>query len=486
MAEPGSPLWWLDRLDQARIARNIHLAKYDRYYRGDHPLVYATEQFRLAFGDLFSAFADNWMALVCDSVRERLTVTGFAVEGATSKEAWRFWQANQMNAESQIGLTEAIKSSEASVSVWPGRNGQGPQIAVEDPESVIVAFEPGSRRRRAAALKVWIDEWTGTVFANVYLPDKVYKFARVSNISSDLVLPRGVDPLEVEWAPRETAREEPEIRNPLRVVPMVPLLNNPRLRRDPRTGLYGQSEIDSVIPNQDAVNKLVADMILTSDAAGYPAKWGTGVEVPKDPQTGKPIASWKMNLLKIHRSENPEARFGSFTAADMTNNVAAIENRIQAIASQSRTPPHYFYLKGEFPSGESLKSAEAGLVAKARDKMIHFGEAFEEVIRLAFAASDQAAPEGLEFLETEWADPEYHTEAARADATSKLHAAKIISTERAQKDIGYSPTEREEMQRQLRRERLLEMAAAPVPSGQGAAGQPAPEPAMNGAGDGAA
>jgi hypothetical protein len=54
--------------------------------------------------------------------------------------------------------------------------------------------------------------------------------------------------------------------------------------------------------------------------------------------------------------------------------VKAVEMLVQHIASQTRTPPHYFALTGQFPSGDAIKSAETGLVAKVRRKMVHFGE----------------------------------------------------------------------------------------------------------------
>lgn len=457
--EPGSPLWWLLKLDTARRDRNTHLRRYDDYYCGDHPLAYATEQFRMAFGEVYESFADNWMQLVVDAPRERLAVTGFALpDGATSDAAWSIWQDNQMDAESQVLFTEAIKASEAAVSVWRGANGR-PKIAVEDPQETIVAFDSGNRRVRRAALKVWTDEWTGDSFANVALPDAVHKFRGPSESTGGLVLPGGIGQWS-RWAPREERGPSGQPRpnplpNPLGVVPFVPLVNRRRIRKDPRTGLWGESELEPVMANQDAVNKLVADMMLTSDAAGYPGKWATGVDPPRDPTTGEVLPSWKVSLLKILTTPNDGARFGDFTAAELRNNVAAIENRIQAIASQTRTPPHYFYLRGEFPSGESLKAAEAGLVAKTHDKIQDFSEPLEEVIVLAFRAAGEPLPEGWERMEAEWSDPEYHTEAARADAKTKLVEKRIISVQQAQRDLGYSPQERERIRRELQEEALV-------------------------------
>ena len=44
----------------------------EAYYDGEHPLQFATAKFREAFGNLFSAFADNWCEIVVDAPVERL------------------------------------------------------------------------------------------------------------------------------------------------------------------------------------------------------------------------------------------------------------------------------------------------------------------------------------------------------------------------------------------------------------------------------
>jgi hypothetical protein len=61
---------------------------------------------------------------------------------------------------------------------------------------------------------------------------------------------------------------------------------------------------------------------------------------------------------------------------------------IQHVAAQTRTPPHYLLgQSGAFPSGESLKATETGLVAKVKRKQTTFGETWEEAMRLAFLLS---------------------------------------------------------------------------------------------------
>ena len=62
-------------------ARKPEMAKLDAYYGGDHPLAFASEKFRKAFGNLLDGMADNWCSVVVDAVEERLNVVGFRFGG---------------------------------------------------------------------------------------------------------------------------------------------------------------------------------------------------------------------------------------------------------------------------------------------------------------------------------------------------------------------------------------------------------------------
>lgn len=442
----GTPDWWLHRLDTALAGRQHNYSKLDDYYTGRHPMAFASRKFREAFGGLFSAFADNWMQIVVDAVEERLNVEGFRL-GADQDErgdtdAWKIWQANQLDADSQIAHTEALVYGESYILVWPGD--EYPTITVESPRQTIVMRKSGSRRRRAAGLKKWVDD-DGYEVAYLYLPEWVYKYR--SKRKSDPMFIGPADPSR--WEPLELQDEDWPLPNPLGVVPLVPLVNRPRLHGD------GMSELANVIPTQDAVNKLVADMLVASEYAAFPQRWATGFEIPSDPETGEalPNAELRAALSRLWASDDPETKFGQFQAADLSNYKSAIEMLVQHIASQTRTPPHYFYLSGQFPSGESIKSAETGLVAKARRKMRHFGEAWEEVIRLGFATlgDDRAQSPDAEAI---WGDPESRSESEHIDSVVKKKALNV-PMRALWEDAGYTPQQIVRFESALAREQLF-------------------------------
>ena len=57
------------------------------------------------------------------------------------------------------------------VLVWPGMSGLA-EVHVEDPAQAIVAYLPGSRRTREAALKRWTDDDGRRVGVDLYVKDE--------------------------------------------------------------------------------------------------------------------------------------------------------------------------------------------------------------------------------------------------------------------------------------------------------------------------
>jgi hypothetical protein len=394
-----------DNLLAALAARQSALRRFDSYYRGDHKLLFATVKFRETFGLLFQAFADNWCDLVVDASAERLRVDGFRFgdDDQGDEDAWKIWQANGLDAESELAHTEAIKLGCAYALVGPDDAGEA-TIQLEPPTNAIVAVDPANGRNRLAGLRYWADEW-GTEHCVLYLPSDVVWWRKEGD--------------HKPWTDDVGSGS-----NRLGVVPLVPLANMPTLR-----DRQGRSDVERVIPLQDAVNKLCADMIVASEYAAFPQRWMTGVEIPKfpegDPNAGQPLPSFTSRFLAgagyTWADESDNAKMGNFAVSDLGIYVKAIELFIQHVAAQTRTPPHYLLgASGAFPSGESLKATETGLVAKVKRKQLAFGEGWEEAIRLAFRVAGDEERAGATDCETIWMNPESRSTAEITDAAVKM------------------------------------------------------------------
>lgn len=427
--EPGSPEWWLNTLQERLEKRRDDMLMFDDYYVGRHPLPFLTNahssKIRSEFRLLLEQARSNFMRLVVDAAEERLKVEGFrlsaSADEAADERSWAIWQANQLDAESQTGIVEAMVKGLCYLSVWAAdEDGGYPVIAVEDPTETIVAYTPGSNyRRRDAALKMWKDERRGVVRANVYLPDGISKF----------VADEAGGGSQSDWREWD---DEPFVVNPLGVVPMVPLRNRSRLT------VEGESELVDVVATQDRINGQLFLRALAGYFGAHRQRWAVGIKLEEDP-SGNLKEPFDVAIDRLWASENENVKFGEFDQTDLSGYIKAIEQDVLHIAVTSRTPRHYLIEQGQSPSGDAIRSAEAGLVAKVRRKMRPFGECFEEVLRLArrFDGLEDAPPDS----EIIWADPQTRTEAETTDAVIKQYQAGLIPSDAALAKLGYSQTE---------------------------------------------
>jgi len=440
--EVGTPEWWRTRLLLKLRQQIDESSEYTKFYEGEQPLAFASKKFAAVFGQRYARLPANFMPLVVEAEAERLVVQGFRFGAAgADKGIWQMWQANQLDAESQIAHEIALVKGCSFALVAPGD--PEPVITIEDPGEVVVETEQGNRRKRRAALKAFIDD-EGYLRVYLYLPTDIYKW----RTSKPYQRTREVHKAEfVEFS--EDGESFP-VANPLGVVPVVPLLNRPR--RDGR----GRSEIAPVMGNQNAINKLRFDSLVASEYVAFPQRWVTNIDIPVDPDTGKPIEPFKPGvdtLWGIRRptpaevaeygDKVPQPALGQFPAADMGPYIEAIEAEIGQMASISRTPYHYFLGTPTAvpPSGESLKSSEAPLVKKVTKASIHLGEGWEETIRVALIADGQTAKAKNVDAETIWADPETRNEAARTDSIIKQYQVGLLPRSVALEELNYSQTQ---------------------------------------------
>ena len=409
----GSVEWWLHRLNAKLTDRKKLLQRRADYYEGRHPLIFATDRFREAFAGTVQPYADNFTARVVDATAERLAIDGLRIasDELATDEAWRIWTANRMELVSSMLFREVLVKSEASVIVWAGRDRETPRITVEDPMQVIVETAAGDRLERVAALKRWTDG--DTTYATLYLPAAIYKFQGAAN--DEVLEQSGLGAQFGRWKRRETRGEPWPIPNPLGEVPVVPVINRPTLSGD------GRSEIEPVIPLQDAINKTGADLLVASEYAAFRQRWATGLDMPTDPKTGEPIPIFQAALETLWAVSDPNVKFGEFDATDLTNYVNAIEMQVQHLASISGIPVHYLLNTGVVPSGESQTAAESPLVSKVRDRQIDYADPLAVVQRLVWRVRDEpsraAAP-----IHIVWRDPERRTPSEFVDSLVKEKA----------------------------------------------------------------
>lgn len=475
---PESPAWWLAKLTCELLRDQPRMVLMDRYYRGDHPLPKVPRELREEYRRMLADANLNFMRIVVTSPAERLRVQGFRARGAegADDDAWAWWLDNQLDTDANQTIINALAMGRGYIFVDRGPGGV--TARADDPRMAIVCFDPANRHRRVAGLRLWHDDWTDTVRADVWLTDAVYRF--ISRTSAVRALNTWPSPWQPVFPIDEATvrydkvfnREESAAtfsewysqwieldlsRNPSGEIPLVPLINQPSTLAI----TDGESELDDVYPTQNRINELLFDRQLAAWTAAYQQKWATGIDIPTDPDTGAPVQPFKAAIDRLWADTNEQARFGTFPATDLKNYIDAIEADVKHLAVVTRTPRHYLVESGQTPSGDSIKSAESGLVAKVTEKQTDYGRAFAEVIRLwATMTGGSTAP-----FETIWADPEFRTLAELTDSVIKQKAAGLIPTRVARERLGYSPSEIERMERlDLQETMLADVQQAQTPT----------------------
>lgn len=404
--QPGEPLWWVDRLWKELAERRRYADLMRQYYSGDHPLPMIQEKARPGFQRLLKQARSNYVGLVVDATAERLQIDGFRLgeEKLGDQELWRIWQANAMDADSDLQLTEAVKVGRSFALVAPNPDDAStPLITAEDATQAIVAYESGSRRLRRAGLKTFVDDWTGDVWTTLFVDGLIFKYRAPAPQAGAITDPR--------WEPREVRGEDWPARNPLDVVPLVEIPNRPDLLGE------AHSEIEDVLDIQDRINKTLIDRMMAQEFSAFRQRWMTGYEVPVD-ESGQPIEPFKAAVDRLWVIEDENVKVGEFQATDLRPYLDSIESDVQHMAARTRTPAQYLLGKLSNVNGETLKATESGLVAKVRQRQRPLGEGEEEVARLALKAAGD--DRDLSALEVIWHNPEFRTEGELVDALVKM------------------------------------------------------------------
>lgn len=430
-ATVGTPMWWVNRLYQVLLDRRDHINRFDDYYRGDFPLPWLAPQAADDFRRILKMSRANYIGLVVDAMCERMAVEGFFVtedtDGnpeidtknedplATDSQMQRIWQANNLDTLFDQGLLEAAITGTSYLMIEPNQTDpRTPYIYVEHSSQVVIAFEAGTNRRVAmAALKVWVDDWTGQIFATLYRPGSIHKFKTNGKDQANFMVqsPSGVfeNRLMPIWNLRSTDNSEGP--NRLGYVPLFELPNNPRLLSG------GQSEIYDLTDTQDRIVKTIVDRLMTQDYGAFPQKWASGW--PEEDASGNPTPPIAVGRDRMITTEVAETKFGQFAAADIDGYLAAMQQDVTDMASRSRTPAQYLLGSMNNVNGDTLKASESGLVAKVRQRMRGHNDPLENaMMRVREMAGLPVGPNVN--IEVVWRNPEFRTEGELVDSLLKM------------------------------------------------------------------
>jgi hypothetical protein len=420
----------LVRLDKKLALAIPGLDRLDKYLEGEQPLKYMAKAMEDEIGDRVHQLIINILRYGAEAYENRLDIKGFRYRGVSSsdEELWRIWQSNDLDEQSQQAHLDSIALERTYAIVGSGdEDDADPIVTVESPFQVFAERDPRTRRV-SAAIKRWAEgEGNDQVQrATLYLPDSTESFAFFKNV----------------WWSTGPADEHEMGR-----VPVVPLVNNPRILRPD-----GRSEFSDIIEIADALNKMATDMMISGEYHAMPRRWATALTaddfVDKD---GNPIGVWSRDAGRLWATESKDTKFGQFNETDLKVFHESMKLLIQIGSQLLALPPHYMSFVGDNPtSADAIRSSETQLVKRVERKQTYLGGAWEEVQRLVLRIKTGQWDPAAMSLETQWRNPATPTVAQEADAIVKKVQAGIVPIEQAREDLGYT---------QEQRDRMLEMDA---------------------------
>jgi hypothetical protein len=397
----------------------------DAYYDGAQRL----EQLGLAVPAELRQFVTivNWPRIVVNAVEERIDLQGFRLPGNAEADAelWRIMQANDIDEESQLAHLDALVFGRGFVCGGTGSDPNTPLITIESPLEMIAQRDP----RRAAlsvAAKFYTDLSSGDAVARatLYLPNRTEWLV---------------------WDGRWIT--DPDI-NPdehgLGVVPVEQLTY--RARSADRSG--SSHMLDAILPT-DAAARALTNAQVATEVMALPQRFAAGMSQADftDPETGEALTAWESYMGRIWATADPNAKFGQFTAADLSNFTGIVSHYAQHIAGMYGLPLRYMG-QGTTnpPSADGIRAEDARLIKACERAHGPFGGSWERIARLVRRLVDGVWDPELVQLETLWRDPATPTRAQAADAAVKLYAAKVIPLRQTREDLGYSAVQIERME----------------------------------------
>ncbi len=361
--------------------------KIDRYMAGDHDLSFATEKFSNAFGGLFREHSENQCPTVVSSLSDPLQYEDVSCDDDGAVDDLTTWLDVQVFPV-LLGQINSDAVTYGNAYAATGMDDEGNlRIYRQDARQCAVLYDPIQPDRILAALKIWQDPILGVFMLNLTTRSATYHYVAQKS----------------RTAPK-LASFEPFIddRDPSNVIPpmvehavdgICPVWHFPY---KPDAMGQGISALSDVFPLQDTLNKTKCDRLVGQEFQAFRQRWATGIEQEIDPDTGlaKPPVVPAIDRLWFTSSEN--AKFGDFEAIDLTQFLAAAESDRKAIAAICKIPAwHLVSMTGDFPSGESLKTAMMPLLQDVRDRQLSYGATWASLFRYWYLATKQDCPKNL-------------------------------------------------------------------------------------------
>lgn len=336
------------------------------YYEGDQPLIYSAERLKEIFKDFNARFTQNWCAVVVDSCLERIQLRGYTVakKQGLEKQLSDLVDDNELTLEADNVHLAALVTGEAFVIAWPDEENT-PQAYYNDPRNCHAFYYAENPRRMRFAAKWWLGD-DNRRYLNLYYADRIEYYVTKESTP---------DAENVQSADAFQPADPDMADNPYGVIPVF------HFRRDRRKL---QSELKNVLEPQNAINKLLNDMMIAAEFGAFPQRWAITETNIKNLKNA-PNEIWHLYPAE---EGGQNTQLGEFSATQLNNYITGIDKYSTSIAIITRTPKHYFFAQAGDPSGEALIALEAPLNKKCQKYIDRFAVTWRALAEFMLTLQD--------------------------------------------------------------------------------------------------
>jgi hypothetical protein len=352
------------------------------YAAGEHPNA-LTKQMKAALrirdGELFQHFTDNYMDIVIQTAVDRCWINGFD----TPDERGRKWIDDLLRDtrfdEMQTDVVEAaMLDGDTYLLVYydneAGRALFSHEPAFDGESGMLVYYESAVAKYPAVAMKTWpVGE---DQRLTVYYPDRVERYIALKGEAFGPYTDGDQEAVS-GWVTLTGAELG---------LPVFRLMNRKRAGRK-----FGASDIEQVIPLQNALNRTLYSMVMSEELAAFLIRFAKGFEPPESVTPGSWIkvghAKTEGGPIVLPDGAEEAAALGAVMAESLDQAELApfldVARWLKGeISFVSRTPAPEL-MGGDSASGEALKQREVNLLGRVRRFQVKAGNVFEDAVRYA-------------------------------------------------------------------------------------------------------
>lgn len=382
---------YMDGIKETDLDEQRDILRARRYYAG-RQIVFLTDRMReyLNLNDKrFTGLDDfhlNIIQTIVIAVLDELSINSFDTsekgdaEGVKEQTQWakEVWDLNRMALKQHNVHEAALRDScsyvlvdfddvakqprltwhERFIDVQAGGNGYGFWMIYKNGDET---------QKPTAAIKEWVQTETkddkpySFRRRNIYYPNRIEKFKMDPDWQQ-------YDDGSGNWpTPWVTIEGEPI------GLPVFPFEN-----------FGGDPEAKEALPLQDAINKMMLDVMGEADGA-FKIFFGTGMTGTTDGNDLKSDGSNQLNIspMSLITSESTEARLEGIEGGDPTKLMNTLKEIIMLAGQITGTPTSYFSVTKQIAGVDTLKGQDKPLTKKVEKRKDIFGQSWEDVITMA-------------------------------------------------------------------------------------------------------